>query len=210
MIDALADTFPAVFRLVGEPFFRFAAREFASAHPPRRRSTLTTYGVSFPGFLRDFEPAAPVPYLADVALLEYSYLSAYHAAEATRPIRPGLEGAAAEDRPPRLALHPSARLMTSPYPVSRIWEVNRRRAAIEGKLRFSHEREHLLVIRPDATVEVRRVSRAAWAALLTIRQGSGYDAALEAGVRADPQCDVEGELDALAAGGTFCLKGDPI
>lgn len=204
--EALAETFPAVLRLVGEEFFRFAAREFASAHPPRL-PTLLGYGLHFPGFLRDFEPAAAVPYLPDVAELEYLYLSAYHAAEAV-PF--SVTEFRAVIRTPhhrsRLTLHPSARLMTSPHPVSRIWEINVRAEPIEGRVEIAGEREHLLIIRPHARVEVRRVSAAAWRALSTLAHGEGYAAAVRASLDESPGCDIDKELASLAAGETFCLQ----
>lgn len=206
LVEALADTFPAVVRLVGDEFFRFAAREFASAHPPRR-PTLVGYGVHFPGFLRDFEPAAAVPYLPDVAELEYLYLSAYHAAEAVPLSRAEFSVLLrAPDERSRLALHPSARLMTSPHPVSRIWEINVRSEPIDGKVRIAGEREHLLIIRPRASVEVRRVSAAAWRALAVLGQGEGYAAAVHAALSESPRCDIDRELASLAAGETFCLE----
>lgn len=81
LIDALADSFPVVQMLVGETFFRAMAREFAYQYPPRS-PVLAQYGADFPGFIGDFQPAASLPYLADVARLEYAYIQAYHAADA--------------------------------------------------------------------------------------------------------------------------------
>ncbi len=69
LIDALADTYPVVQRLVGEDFFRAMARVFAQAKPPRS-AVMAYYGRDFAAFIDAFPPAASVPYLADVARLE--------------------------------------------------------------------------------------------------------------------------------------------
>ena len=80
LIDALADTFPVTQELVGEEFFRVMAKHFVQAQPPRSR-LLAFYGDSFADFVDSFAPAAPVPYLADVARLEMCRVRAYHAAD---------------------------------------------------------------------------------------------------------------------------------
>ncbi len=205
LVDALAATFPAVERLVGEEFFRFAAREYVGVHPPRS-STLLGYGDRFPEFLGRFPPATTVPYLPDVARLELLYLEAYHAAEAEAlEVDRFVTWLAEGDVDAALALHPSARLMQSSFPVSRIWELNRQTETLQGKTSIPGGTEHLLIIRPQATVEVRRVSAGTYAALSTLVRGRGIQAARAAGERAEPGIDLTLHLTSLAEGHTFLL-----
>ena len=206
LIDALAATFPAVERLVGREFFRYAASEYIGIHAPRS-PTLIGYGDRFADFLGRFAPAASVPYLPDVAELEFKYLEAYHAAEAAAMTVDAFDAALAEpERAPALALHPSARLMQSRFPVSRIWELNVQAEPPLGKTQIPGEAEQLLVIRPRATVEVRRISPGAYASLLTLADGGTLAEALSAGGRADADIDLFQHLAALAAGESFCLR----
>ncbi len=205
LIDALAATFPAVERLVGEEFFRFAAREYVGIHPPRR-PTLLGYGERFPGFLGRFPPATTVPYLPDVARLELLYLEAYHAAEADAlDVDQFTARLAADDSDSVLTLHPSARLMQSSFPVSRIWELNRQQESLQGKATIPGEAEHLLIIRPQATVEVRRLSPGPHAALTALVRGRSLQTSIEAGKRAEPGIDLTLHLTSLAEGHTFLL-----
>jgi hypothetical protein len=210
LIEALEAAYPAVQRLVGHRFFRFAAREYILAHPPRSR-TLVCYGADFPDFLTRFEAAASVPYLADVAHLEQLYLEAYHAADVPiltmRAASSCLENRSEEFG---LSLHPSARLMTSTFPVSRIWEFNRSDRGIDGEVEIPGGGENLLIIRPCAEVEARRISRGAYAMLTALADGASIAAALEAGRKTEPGCDLNLHLSALIQGGSFCacvLKG---
>ncbi len=206
LIEALRDSYPAVHRLTGAEFFRFAATEYLMAHPPLS-PTLLAYGENFPRFLGEFEPASSVPYLPDVARLEQLYLESYHAAEAT-PLPKSAFAKYLSERPtqPDLRLHPSARLMASPFPVSHIWEVNVRSSTIDGKQRIPGGAEYLLIVRPRATVEVRRVSRGAHAALVALEQGLSINEALTAGAEADPGTDLGQHLLSLADGETFCSR----
>jgi len=69
--EALKATFPVVCRLVDERFFDYAARSFIRAHPPRQ-PRLAEYGDGFADFIGGFAPAQSLPYLADVARLEWA------------------------------------------------------------------------------------------------------------------------------------------
>lgn len=121
LVQAMRDGFPVVRRLVGEAFFAPMASAYVRAYPPTS-PVLMTYGADFPAFLDTFQPAASLPYLADVARLELALRRAYHAADA-RPIaaealsQPGIETA-------RLTLAPAVSVLTSPYPIHAIWRAN--------------------------------------------------------------------------------------
>jgi uncharacterized membrane protein YphA (DoxX/SURF4 family) len=75
LIDALADCYPVVNALVGEEFFRTMAREFAGHHFPSS-PIMAEYGNGFAEFIETFAPAATLPYLSDMARLEWQRVSA--------------------------------------------------------------------------------------------------------------------------------------
>ncbi len=123
LIDALADTFPVVQQLVGTEFFRAMAGVFVRRHPPRSR-VLAQYGEGFAAFLSDFEPATALPYLPDMARLEFARLKALHAADA-EPIAEAVLAQALAD-PEALAhlcfqWHASLRMLESPHAVVSLW-----------------------------------------------------------------------------------------
>lgn len=147
LTEVLEAYFPVVARLVGEEFFRATARQFIVVHPPRS-PILSQYGADFPNFLEGFAPVADVPYLADVARLEWLQQRAYHAADATPLTAHDLA-----TFPPhqlaelRMHFHPSARVLVSAYPVFSIWRTNT----------FD---DHVSPIGPEAEGESALVSRA--------------------------------------------------
>lgn len=123
-IDALAATFPVCKRLVGADFFSAMAKRYIQFEPPAT-PVVADYGETFAAFLSDFEPVRELPYLTDVAELEWAISRAYHAADAM-----SLELESARSIPTQLwaqvtiFLHPSARLVTSSYPILDIWTTN--------------------------------------------------------------------------------------
>jgi hypothetical protein len=123
LVDALAETFPVVQELVGTDFFRAMAAVFVRQAPPRSR-ILARYGQAFADFVERFEPARAVPYLADMARLEFARVRAYHAADAG-PVA-GEAFALAMANPDRIAelrlvCHPSLSAVESRFAVVSIW-----------------------------------------------------------------------------------------
>ena len=119
LVDALADTFPVVQELVGVEFFRAMAAVFVRQSPPRTR-LLVQYGQGLPGFIEAFEPARSLPYLADMARLEFARVQAYHAADAPAATSEAVAQALASGERMgelRLSCHPSVAVIRSPCAV---------------------------------------------------------------------------------------------
>jgi hypothetical protein len=81
LATALQLAFPAVRHVVGAEFFEGAARLFAAEAPPRS-AWLNEYGAEFPQFLAQLPQAASVPYLGDLARLEWAVNLVLHAPDA--------------------------------------------------------------------------------------------------------------------------------
>lgn len=123
LVDALASTFPVTQQLVGEEFFRAMAQRFVRQQPPRS-SVLARYGGALPDFIAQFAPAASVPYLGDVARLEWLRLQALHAADAA-PVEADAMAQCLAD-PEALArtrwhLAPCLQLFSAPFAAVSIW-----------------------------------------------------------------------------------------
>lgn len=171
LIDALADSFPVTQELVGEEFFRAMARVYVQNHPPRSR-LLSTMGQSFPDFVGSFTPAASVPYLPDVARLEISRAQAYHAADAL-PVAPEALQQALTDPDQllslRLDIHPSVRLVCSPYAIYSLW------AAHQGEMDITEvdpsAPQNALVYRNGLDVETMELPEEISLFILSLQQG---------------------------------------
>jgi hypothetical protein len=156
LVSALATRFPVVKRLVGDEFFRAMAHAYASVELPRS-PLMMYYGETFPIFIEEFAPAAPIPYLADVARIEMARGLAYHAADAT-PLDPRALSAVPADQLPtmRVRLHPSVSIITSNHPIYSIWHIN------QDPDRFVpvslSAREAVLVARPCLRVKTQCIT----------------------------------------------------
>ena len=116
LVDALAQTFPVTHQLVGEAFFRALAQVFVRAHPPRTR-VLSHYGDGLPGFVARFPPAAGLPYLADVARVEWALHCAATWPDATIDTASFARLSTEDPAGLSLALAPRTTLIESDFPV---------------------------------------------------------------------------------------------
>jgi Putative DNA-binding domain len=124
LTEALKAIYPVVCRLVDERFFGFAADRYIDSSPPRK-PCLFEFGETFADFLAGFPPCRTLPYLPDVARLEWAINAALHS-PAEAPLEAGAFAAVTPADYPRLVfrLQPSLRLIASPWPVDLIWQAN--------------------------------------------------------------------------------------
>lgn len=193
LTEALKDAFPAVHRIVGAEFFRVMARAYVVVEPPLS-PILLDYGAGFPEFIRKFEPAAVLPYLADVARIERAWTEAYHAPEAS-PIDPAALAAFAPEQLPeiRLQLHPSIRLVRSQFPALTIWQMNVG-DGVPAPVDLAAGGEHVLVVRPLADVEVRLISQGSFEFIQAMAGGASVLAATRVALSADCRFELTANL----------------
>lgn len=189
LVEALRRRFPVVERLVGAEFARAMFGAFVRAHPPSS-PLMMEYGDRLPAFLGAFPPAAPLPYLADVARLELARGAAYHAADADPLDRAALAEAA--NRAPedlRLRLHPSVRILSSPHPFHSIWAMNQPGATPRTLTGLGAE--SALVARSALTVLTAFLTAPSAAFLTALAEGASLaEAAFAAGPDFDPAEDL--------------------
>jgi hypothetical protein len=203
---ALGASFPVVKKLVGAPFFDTAVDAFVRAHPSTS-GDLNVYGDPFPDFLAAYPHAAELPYLADVARLEWAQDEANRAADAASTpddVLAALAAIAPESLPTvRLALAPSCRLVASRHPVLRIWQVNQDGFEGDDRVSLDADPDRLLVRREPDGVTLERLTVAEFAWLAALAAGEPLGAAIDAAEAAGLPFDLAASLRARIADGTI-------
>lgn len=163
LTNALRLSFPAVHRLVGADFFEASAQKFVEGEPPRG-AYLDEYGGGFPSFLAQFPAARSLPYLPDVAQLEWAVSRALHAPDST-PLDFAALCAVGEDDHERVRFvpHPSLSLVRAGCAADTIWRaVLEQDDATLGAIDFGDAPVWLLIQRLSTGVDVKRVSEPEW------------------------------------------------
>jgi Putative DNA-binding domain len=179
----LAATFPVVRRLVDPKFFEYASQTFISSNLPSR-PCLAEYGSEFPSFLALFPPAAEVPYLSDVASLEWAISRVIRADIEPEISLDSIVDIGTDPAEIRLRIGTGVRYLASSYPIHQIWLANR--SDIEPtEMHLSRQGEHLQIRQTDS-LELQYLPQAVWLFRALIADGSGLGAAAEAALELDP------------------------
>lgn len=190
----LGHAYPVVLALVGADFFGGLARAYGRQYPSDS-ADLTQFGARFADFLSSFPPAAELPYLPDMARLEWAVHLAHYAADA-QALAPEALAALHPDQLEvrRFTLHPACALLASNWQVAALWHAHQDG---EEQGMFPHDMQvasWTLVCRSRWKAQVLQVDAAAHAALLALLQGQTFGAALDAAFERDPAFDLAARL----------------
>ena len=200
---ALAATYPVLQRLVGGRFFTAAIDAFVRAHPSPR-GDVNRYGGELARFLAAYPPARELPYLPDVARLEWAIDQANIATDA-----PPFDPAALRDVPEnafgelRLVLHPSAQFVVSAYPIFHIWQLNQPGHAEDDRVDLGEGGDALLVRRAPDGVVIERLAAEEIAFLGALAGSRSLNDATERASAIEPSFDLSGALMRHVSAGTI-------
>jgi hypothetical protein len=204
-IDALQANYPAVLRLVGEDWFRAAADVHVRAQPPRD-ARLLLYGADFPDFLRDFAPAADLPYLSGVAKLDRCWTESHVALDAV-----ALAPSALANLPPAqlgqrvLQPHPAARwAWFDDQPIYTLWQRNREGGDADSDAELVWRGEGALLTRPAGAVTWTPLDAAGGAFLDACAAGLPLAQAASAALARQACTDLAQLMATLLQAGAFC------
>lgn len=199
---ALLDVHPVVARLVGERFFDHVATQYAHAYPSAS-GDIHDYGEHFAAFLQAHPATTDMPWLADVARLEWAWHEAFHAPSPTAFDWSSLSGIDESLRGRLWFLpNPTLRLVRSDYPILHIWQVNQPDRENDETVDLGEGADRLVLLRsPDYTIAIERVDAAVYAVLAACRQGRPLAEAIAEGLAVDDTADAAGMLQGLVAGG---------
>ena len=174
MVNALRHTYPVCNKLVGDKFFDAMATQFIHKHPSLSPD-LNNYGEAFADFIASFKPAAQLVYLPDMARLEWAWERAFCAAD-----HQGLDLQALSqfDERQQSLLHfqlpPGSSLITSAYPIEKIWQMNQDDDGIDDPINLQEGGNHLLVWRQNFDMRIDPLNDDQWQFLCAIQQDQPF------------------------------------
>lgn len=203
LVEALAQTFPVTEQLVGAAFFRVLAALFVRQHPPTSR-ILACYGQRLPAFIACFEPAAGLPYLPDMARLEFARVQAYHAGDADAIGQEALAQVLAQPEAipaMHLELHPSVQVLASRHGVVSLWQAHQQ----EGDMQPIDitQGESALVLRQGLDVLVVPASPGTASFVCAVKAGTAVGDAAAKAFAAHPSFDLSTAFAQLLSRGAI-------
>ncbi len=203
----LKGVYPTVEALVGEQFFYHMVQIFIEKHVPHSVN-MDAYGEELAAFIDGFEHAGTVPYLADVARLDWLF----HCAELA-PYAPVADSAQFSDIPPqqyehvRLKIHPSVMLFESRFPVASIYRMAQGEQGEEGEelLDLSvAQGERVVVVRPFLKTQIVPLKSVEYVFLKTLIKTQTLPPSFEAAMAEDETFDFAHAMRRVIDYGVFC------
>ncbi|GGO85749.1 DUF2063 domain-containing protein [Marinobacterium nitratireducens] len=210
LTEALEAVYPVMQRLVGEDFFRYLIDRYLRNHPPTC-GDLTQFGDRMAAFVAGFQPAAGLPYLADIARLEWACHEVFHAPDDATVDLDALSQMPAEDLAGlRFHLGAACRLLMSDFPVYRIWQSNQAGGDEPTTIDLDRGGETVLVLRPQWTVQLWALQAPAGRLLASLCRGEPLGEAVDQALMLDGTFDLQSLLSRYLAGGVLIPQFDSI
>ena len=205
--NALGATYPVIRRVVDTPFFHAAVDAYVAAQPSRS-GDLNVYGATFADFLARYEPASDLPYLPDVARLEWAIDEANRAAEspprASAAVLASLADIRADQLPAlRVRTDPSCRLIASSFPLLRIWQVNQPDYHGDLRVDLASSSDCLRIRREPHGIALDRLDTGAFAWLAALAEGAALATAIERAQDVEAMFDLGAALHRFIGDGTL-------
>lgn len=179
LTSALMLTYPVCCQLVGEKFFEATAATFISQFPCSSPD-LGDYGEKLPDFLADFEPAANLPYLPDVARLEWFWHRVFIGEDTTGLDLQGLAEVPEEKWGDLIFYLPKNSVMLeSAYPIHRIWEVNQEDYQGDRRVSLDEGGVKIFLWRKGYDMRIDLPSKPEWELLKAFQNNDTFEAICE-------------------------------
>jgi hypothetical protein len=204
--EALASAYPIVRKIVGEEFFEGLARAYAIEHRSAS-GDLNEYGAGLAVFVAAFPHTQDLPYLPDVARMEWLAHRAYYAADATPFDLTKISNSDPEAL--RFRLAPACALLASDWPLARIWTVHQDDYEGEIDVDLGSGPDLILVHRPRWRAMVRSLALGDYRFLELVRQGKTLREALETAVAEDREFDPSAALAGWVDAGVITIARLP-
>ena len=200
---ALSSAYQVIRQLVGEEFFHGLAREYQRG-TPSTSGDLTGFGASFDRFLADFEHVRSLPYLPDLARLEWAAHLAYGAADAPEWDAATLAAVEPERQADiRFQWTPGLAVIASRHPILRIWRIHQPGYADEFSVAWDRA-DTALVARDGFAVTATECTAADAAFITASLAGAPLGDAAGAALEHHPDFDLGALLGQALAARQIC------
>jgi len=192
LVKALQETYPMVFKLIGEECFRMTAENYILQYPSTS-SNMHDYGEYFSDFLAEYPPVHDLIYLPEVAEFEWICHALYFAAEQIPLDIQRLQSIpAGQLEKLHFALHPASRVIKFHYPILHIVDL------CDGKtsesINLAEGGVNLLIIRRDLDIILVTLTSADYVFLNTLQDNHSLSIALKAAQRIEPEFNLQEKL----------------
>lgn len=167
----LKKIYPVCFALVGEEFFNALASRYIDEYPSYSEN-LNDYGEQFSWFIEHFPYVQNLPYLADVAQLEWLCHKVINAEDSPHLENEQWQSLLMDENLENIvfSLPQALALIESDYPIQKIWHDHQPGVTTSEQINLNSGAEKLVVARNKFAIEITKVSESMWLLLKLIKE----------------------------------------
>ena len=201
--ETLKNTYPTVERLVGSDFFKTITSAYIDKYPACSLD-LAQYGAHFSAFLDTLRHTQGIPYLPEIAQLDWAYQEVFFEKESsTLDLNALKQVPEAQYSSLKLQLLDASRLFAFKHPVLKIWQRCHQPQSCDDILVLSEMGDYVLVYRSHWHVCFEKLSVGEYAFLLAFQSGSTFEIAALTVTDAEPCLDLAMCFEKHTRLGTF-------
>lgn len=192
---ALDNTYPVCRQLTGGDFFDAMAHEYI-VNTPSLHPDLNIYGRTLAEFIDNFEPANELPYLSDIARLEWLLAEVFSAADERLGNLDELAYLSEQDLQKVIFQLPLAsRLLQSDFPIEAVWSMHQgAEINYDEEINLDQGGVKLIVWRDGLDMKVEILDEHQWSFLVHIQQQHNFSSICESMINDFPGVDMGHEL----------------
>lgn len=190
-------TYPVIKKLVGDDFFRAMCREYIQKSWPES-GNMDDYGSDFYHFLAEFEHVKYLTYLCDVACLEWAFHQS-SLAENTRVFDWSTLAQVTNILTLKFTLAPSVSLISSSFPIDKIWEVNQIELPETNDIQINlnddkQDKTFLVLVRQYLKTEIISITVGEFVLLNAFNNNHTFEFAIESATKEDESFSIDDAL----------------
>lgn len=203
LTNALHAVFPCVQKIVGKDFFIGTAKKYIQQHPSTS-GDLREYGHKFAEFLQTFAPAQTLPYLPEVAQLEWAYHQAFHGKASDIFDLHTLTTIPPEQYEQiKFHLNPTAQLFTFQYPILQIYQLCQPESSDQETIDLTTGGEQILLIRNHLEITLEKLTPGEYALLTAFKLGNTFAQACKSALTTEKKFNINSYLQKHLTCGTI-------
>jgi len=170
LLEVLGNDFSTTRKALGDEFPKVCAA-YLELHPSRSPN-IENIGARFPTFLRAYPRTSEIPYVHDIADLEWRKIEAFYAPDSEKINLNSLQGTPESAWPgATFEIDPSVRLMSFDYPIDSLCEIDDDEKFEMAKESLKKERIFVLIQKQNDWPVVKRVEQNQYLVITSIREG---------------------------------------
>jgi hypothetical protein len=194
LTTALKNTYPTIHQILTEPSFLAIANHYIARYPSNF-GNISSFGMHFGKFLTNFPAIKSLPYLKEIANLEWAYHEVFHEEEVEYFVLDKLKTVSAEKYSQiKFNLNPACRLLSGQYTILPIWQYYQQQKtppflpplrAQDARCNPAPEREKILVIRRSLDITFEKLTEGEFALLSAFSKGLVFKQAHTLALKSD-------------------------